>query len=368
MGGKGTVKAPDMRPYADAMMASGESAERISQEQLAWAREQDTNNRAVLDRVLGVQLPAMEEQAGNAREDRQRYEDVFRPLEDNLVQDFQTFDSPERRGLERGRAAADVTTSFDAARRNALQRLEGFGIDPSQTRNAALDIGVRSQQAAATAGAMTNATRNVEDKARALRADAVNLGRGGLSNVASSYGQAVQAGNSGVAGANNTSAVGGANMGNPTAWGGMAQSGYGGAANITNQGFQNQMASMQMSNANNANMWSNIAGGVGMVAGVADGGRVRNALRGYADGQEPSIGYIADGPGDGSGIDDQVPTKVINPKTGEVEDEALVSTEEYIIPADVVRIKGVEFFDRLVEKYHKPAVEQRAEMRRALPA
>lgn len=368
MGGKGTVKAPDMRPYADAMMQSGESAERISKEQLAWAREQDVKNRAVLDQVLGVQLPAMQEQADNAREDRQRYEDVFRPLEDNLIQDFQSFDSAGRRGMERGRAAADVTSSFDAARRNALQRLEGFGIDPSQTRNAALDIGVRSQQAAATAGAMTNATRNVEDKARALRADAVNLGRGGLSNVASSYGQAVQAGNSGVSGANQTAATGGANMGNPTAWGGMAQSGYGGAANITNQGFQNQMASMQMSNANSANAWSTGLGIAGMAMGMADGGHVRRALPGYADGEEPTVGYIADGPGDGSGIDDRAPMKIINPKTGEVEEEARVSTEEYIIPADVVRIKGVEFFDRIVEKYHKPAVEQRAEMRRALPA
>lgn len=358
--GKGTVQAPNMRPYADAMMASGESAERISKEQLQWARDQDVKNRAILDRVLGIQLPAMEEQAANAREDRSRYENVFRPLEDNLIADFQSFDSPARREMERGRAAADMTTSFDAARRNALQRLESYGVDPSQTRNAALDLGVRSQQAAATAGAMTNATRNVEDKARALRADAVNLGRGSLSNVASSYGQAVAAGQAGVGGANQTAATGGSNMGNPAQWGGMAQSGYGGAANITNMGFQNQMASQQMANANSANMWSNIMGGAGIVAGLADGGRARRAL--------PTPGFVADGPGDGSGIDDQVPMKIINPKTGEVQEEARVSTEEYIIPADVVRKKGVEFFDKLVEKYHTPAIEQRAEMRRALPA
>jgi hypothetical protein len=100
-----------------------------------------------------------------------------------------------------------------------------------------------------------------------------------------------------------------------------------------------------------------------MVAGLADGRQPPRRRRALT-----TPGYIADGPGDGSGIDDQVPMKIINPKTGEVEDEARVSTEEYIIPADVVRVKGVEFFDRLVEKYHKPAIEQRAEMRRALPA
>jgi hypothetical protein len=52
------------------------------------------------------------------------------------------------------------------------------------------------------------------------------------------------------------------------------------------------------------------------------------------------------GRGDGSGIDDTVP--------------AMVSEGEYVIPADVVAAKGTEFFDKLLERYHTPAAEQRA--------
>ena len=64
------------------------------------------------------------------------------------------------------------------------------------------------------------------------------------------------------------------------------------------------------------------------------------------DGTYPSIpGKIDYGPGDGSGIDDQV--------------KIAASRDEYIIPADVVRQKGVEFFDKLVDRYHTPADQQR---------
>ena len=90
-----------------------------------------------------------------------------------------------------------------------------------------------------------------------------------------------------------------------------------------------------------------------MAAMLADGGQPKQAL-------PVTPGHIASGPGDGSGIDDQMPMAIVNPKTGRIEQQARVSPDEYIIPADVVRKKGVEFFDKLLEKYHTPADQQRA--------
>ena len=91
-----------------------------------------------------------------------------------------------------------------------------------------------------------------------------------------------------------------------------------------------------------------------------------------ADGKRPrdqaiptTPGHIAGGPGDGSGIDDQVPATIVNPQTGAQMGDARLSTDEYVIPADVVRAKGVEFFDKLLQKYHTPAAQQRAQ---AIPA
>ena len=67
-----------------------------------------------------------------------------------------------------------------------------------------------------------------------------------------------------------------------------------------------------------------------------------------ADGGHPGPGMINHGPSDGTGIDDQVHAKV--------------SVGEYIIPADVVHAKGKEFFDKLLQRYHTPAQQQRQMM------
>ncbi len=337
--GKKAPDPPDLGPMAEGSMETARMAQETAREQMAWAREQDTNNRALLDRVITGQQQVQDETLGNAREDRQRYEDVYQPLENNLVNEFNNYDTPERRQQERGRAMSDVGQSFDAARRNALQRLESYGVDPSQTRNAALDIGTRTAQAAAQAGAASAADRSTEQTGRALRAEAINIGKGLPSNVAASYGQSLQAGNSMVGNANQTTASGSGSMANANAGLNTAINGFGQAGNTASQGYANQMQQYNANQASTTGALSGIAGIAGMF--MADGGDVppRQALP--FDSEPGTIDY---GQGDGSGIDDQVP---INASQG-----------EYIIPADVVRAKGEEFFDKLVERYHTPAEEQ----------
>lgn len=324
---------PDYGDLTDASIEVAQMNQQTAREQLEWAREQDTMNRDLLNQVLDIQLPAMREQYEQARSDRERYETMFRPLEDAFVQEAQEYDTPERRAQERARAMADVSTQFDAQRRNALQRLEGYGVDPSQTRNAALDVGVRTAQAAAAAGAATQADRRVEDVGRALRSDAINLGRGALSNAAGFYGQAVGAGSAAQGNALNTTGAGAGAIQSSLGFSNAALSGYGQAGNMMNTGFQNQMSNWNAGQQQIAGMMQGIGGIVGM--GLADGGEV----------YEGEAEVVETGMGDGSGIDDSVP--------------AMLSDGEYVIPADVVRAKGEEFFDKLIEKYHTPAAQQR---------
>ena len=332
---------PDLTEQTEASAEIAREQLGLSREQMAWAREQDRMNRDTLGRVLDIQLPAMRDQFDNAREDRQRYEDVYRPLEDNLVRDFQNYDSPERRMEERGRAVADVSSTFDAARRNALQRLESYGIDPSQTRNLALDIGVRTQQAAAQAGAANAADQRVDNTSRALRADALNIGRGLPSQVAQSYGQSVAAGQAGVGGAAATTGAGVNALSSSLGFSGQALQGMGQSAGIASQGYQNQLGGFNANAAAQGNLMGGVGGLVGLGMGLADGGMPLDPL-----------GAVDEGPTDGSGIDDQVPARL--------------SVGEYVIPADVVEIKGREFFDKLVQKYHTPAAKQE-QMPRAIP-
>lgn len=327
---------PDLSGMTEASIEVAQLQKKAADDQLAWAKQQDVMNRATLNRVLDVQLPAMEDQAEWAKIDRARYEDKFIPMEDAFIQEAAGYDTAERRGQAFATAASDVTQQFDAQRRNALQRLESYGVDPSQTRNAALDVGVRTAQAAATVQAGTNARNRVEDIGRAMRSDAINLGKGLPTQAAAGYGAAVGAGGAAVGGANQTTGTSSSAMTAALSGYGGAQSGFGQAANIMNSGFQNEMAGFNAKQNQTAGMLQ----GLGAIGGMmmADGGGVPQFQQ---DGKVPEMGY-----GDGSGIDDTVPAKL--------------SEGEYVIPADVVRKKGLEFFDKLVERYHTPADEQRS--------
>jgi hypothetical protein len=354
---------PDLSGVSEASEEVARMNQQTAREQLDWAREQDTNNRALLQEVLDIQLPAMREQFETAQADRQRYEEFYRPFEDAFAEEAANYDTPERRERERGGAIADVNTQFDASRRNALQRLEGYGVDPSATRNQALDVGVRTQQAMAQAQAGTNANRRVEDIGRALKSDVINMGRGALSNAAGFYGQAVGAGSSATGNALNTTQSGAGAVQSGLGFSNAALAGYGQSAGIQTQGYQNQMAGFNAEQQQTAGMLSAVGGAAGMF--MADGGEVEGLPSGAMaaqgrvgdpryqqqglpqQGGSTEQGYVDErGMGNGSGIDDRVP--------------AQLSEGEFVIPADVVRAKGEEFFEKLLERYHVPANEQRA--------
>lgn len=341
---------PDLAGLAEGQVEIAEIQAQTAQNQLDWATDMNLQNREVLQQVLDIQLPIMQDQAdimnvnaANAAEDRERYKEVFQPLEDSLIEEFQNYDTPERREQEAGKAIADVSSSFDASRRNALQRLESYGVDPSQTRSAALDVGVRTAQAASSAGAATAAKQRVGDVGRSLRAEAINIGRGYPSQVAQGYQTSLAAGQ-GATGSGAAAVQGGAATQNAAtgAYGGAnqafsgAQSGYNSAAGTYGQNYGMQSNNWQQGQNQTMNMLNFAGGAAG--AFIADGGPVPQAIPFMQD------GAVATGVGDGSGIDDAVP--------------AQLSDGEYVIPADVVRIKGEEFFDKLLEKYHTPAAQQ----------
>jgi hypothetical protein len=341
MGKKSTPPPPDYTQLIEASQGIANENAELAREQMVWAREQDTNNRAILERVLGVQLPIMEEQFANAQEDRQRYEQTFQPIEDKLIQEFQDYGSPQRLDTERGRALADVNSAFDAQRKNALSRLESYGVDPSQTRNQALDIGMRTAQAAAQASAADAATQRVENTGRALRADAINIGRGMPSQAAASYGQAIGAGQAGIGGANQTTSTGVGARTSAQGYYGQALSGYGQAGSLMNQGFQNQM---DISNFNQAGagQWMDLAGSLGGAA----------------------IGMMQEG-----GIVPEAGALPVSPIPGSTDRTPILATPgEAIIPQDVVAWKGQEFFEKLKKSSREAAMAIEIQKRQPMQA
>lgn len=334
--GKKSPDAPDMSAYAAASERAAELGYKTSQEQLAWAREMWGEQQALLEKVLGPQLDIMKQQYENGMKDRARYEQLYQPLEENLVAEFQSFDTPERRAQRAGQAQAQVRMAQEAQRNNALSRLESFGIDPSQTRSAALDRGVRAQEAAQVAAAGNVERQNVENTGRALRAEAINIGRGYPSQVAGSYGQTLQAGNSAMGNMNSTVGVGANTMGTGLQWGAQGLAGTGQAANITSQGYQNKLAGWQ-AQGSPWELVGQIGGawaGSGFQFGKQRGGAIAESLD-----EELAMGDI--GP---AGPDDVVPAQLAS-------GEAIrLAPGEFILPREAVEFYGTDKLRKMVAK------------------
>lgn len=329
---------PDMTPYADALMENAAINKEIADAQLAWSKEQYAQNREILNRVLDTQLPIMEENARTAQEDRARWEEVFKPVEDRMVTEAMEYDTPERRAQAAGEAIADVTRAGEAQRESAARRLEGYGIDPSQTRAQAIDASLRIQEAAAQAGAGNLARRRVEETGRILRGEAINVGRGYAGDVARASQVATGAGSAAVGGATQVSDVGQRGYSAATAGYGRASADITGAAGVISNAYQNQLAAYEAGNAIPAAIAGTAAGAGTRLLFAADGGEIV-------------------GPG---GPTDDAVNAAIPTSSG---NQALnVSNGEYVIPADVVKWKGLEHIEKMISNSKQAMSERTAIM------
>lgn len=356
MGGKGkTPPAPDYKPIAEASRESAEIAAQVSREQLAWAKEEFAYNKDLLERILDTQLPIMEREAEEGQRLRERYNEVFQPIEDSLIREAAEYATGARADFDAGRAMTSVGQAFDAARSNALARMESYGVDPSQTRSAALDAGIRVQEAAAKAAAGTQSRLNTENVGRAMRSEAINIGRGLPGNIASAYGTAMQAGQTGLGGALQTTASGANTIGTGAQWAGVQQNALGTWSNALSSQQAGQMQAANAKNAQSGQMGSAIGSIAGMAIGTMIAPGVGTALGGAlgsaAGGAIASAkgGRMPDDPADPEGKRDLI--------------EARLSAGEFVIPASAVRRLGSDHFDRLIVK-HGDAEDRRAALHR----
>jgi len=365
MGGKSSPPPPpDYTPIANASRESAELSYRLGREQLDWARERYAQDKGVTDRVIGQALDTQAQNNQNAQRDRARYEGIYQPLENDLARDASSYASPQRRELEMGRAGATVASQYDAQRRGAMQRLESFGVDPTSTRYAALDVGMRAAQGAAQAAAMNQAGQVVDATGRALRSEAINVGRGYPGQVAQTYGTALQAGNQAVNSGVVTTASGASTMGTPMQWQGMGNQALGVWGNTLNAGYQNQLGAF--------NAEQNASSGWGSALGLAGGlvGSARNASG------ATGLGMFFEG---GGVIPDDAPTMggpipaSASPTGGRAVDDvpARLNVGEFVFPRDVMQWKGEEWAQKEVMKARqarKQGSPARPEIKPALPA
>lgn len=236
---KAPPAAPNFKPIADAQMAMAKEANELAREQMGISRDQfswfqknageelalarqqadrafgfqtkafesDRENSIFAKRVGESQIASMDQQRDYAQKDRKRYEDTFIPMQDRAIREAEEYATPERREQEAGRLSTDVQRQAEAQRSNADQRLRSMGIDPSQVRSTSMANQMGVATAANQAMAANAGREMIDDKGRAMRADALNLGSGlpqqsamGYQGAGASGQGALQAGAAGQAG------------------------------------------------------------------------------------------------------------------------------------------------------------------------
>lgn len=328
MGGKNNPPPP---PDYSGLIAINEKTANMSlqlaRDQFEWAKQTYKDNQGVTDATAKSFLAQMENSRKAYEEDRARYQQLYQPLEERQIQEARTYDTQERRDKEVGAAQANVAQAFDAARDNAAQQLESFGINPSSTRYAGLDLNARISEAAAKAGAGTAAATAVEDKARAINQLAVDVGRGYPGQYTAAGDLARVSGATANQGVQQAYQTGAQAMGTGPQWLGGANDAMGNWGNILNSQYQNQLGYYNAQQGSGLGGILGIAGGMAMKRfGFQEGGAVPVEA-------SPTAGVMAD----------DVP--------------AAVSVGEFVVPQEAVSWFGEKHFHNLIQKAEKERAE-----------
>lgn len=252
--------APDQTGINAAALANSQ----LSKESLDWYKQiyaESAPDRAKAaatnERVSNAQLAALDSNTALSNDYANYQKNTFRPLEQGIVAGAQAYDTEERRAAESGKAMADVTQGFTAAKDQNMRSMARMGVNPSAGRSVAMGNQMAIAQASAQAQAAAGARQSVETQGYARKMDAANLGRGLASNQATSAGIALNAGNSAVGNAGQTLA-----QGNQAAQ--QMGQGWGTAINANNSAGQLYGKSAEL-----ASQDSGLMGVVGQLGGAA---------------------------------------------------------------------------------------------------
>lgn len=342
---------PDYSPIVNAFNSIASTAGTNGANSLKWAQDQVANNKNLTDQVNNglVDTQGTYDAAGKQRLDSSGK--MISAGDQNLKDQYAKYTDPTRVQSDMGAAEANVGQAFDAARNASTQELESYGVNPSATRFGALDIGVRTQAAAAKAGAGNVAARTDAQLADQTNQEILNQGNaetGQATNLTST-------GNTAGVGAvsnNLANTASGANvLGTGLQWTGAQTGALGGASSTMNTGFQNSADAAKISNSSSSGLGSLLGAGLGALGkggAFASGGALAAFL---ADG-----GAVPDGPQAAPG--GPVPVSA-SPSRGAVTDDVTaqgpsglirLNGGEFVIPKDVTRWEGEKSFQNLIQK------------------
>ncbi len=195
-------------PQSDWELQLSQLLTNIGQSQYQWAQNTYNSTSALTDQQINSYLQLAQQGQSLAGNEINRYESIYQPLENQYINEAQTYASAPRIARNMGAAESDTAQAENAGRINAEDTLRSYGIDPSSGRYAELEDAQRTAAGAAEAGAGQQAELATEQTGQQMLLDAVNIGQQYPGAAVNSLNSAYQ----GVAGAEN-SILGSANTG-----------------------------------------------------------------------------------------------------------------------------------------------------------
>lgn len=268
--GGGGSSSPDPQVGKAALMQAktGEDWLTFSREAYAEAQKRQDVTDALSNQVTTQQLEDMRKASSRSDSEWERYNSLFKPVEDRMVSDALNYDTPEAQAKAAAEAKADVMSNASQAQEQNTRQMASMGIDPRSGRFAGVDRANDLSTALASAGAQNNAREQVKATGMALREGVANFGKGATATAAQQVGLGLNAGNSASNNALAADASSRANT-NIMAQGFQgAQQGYAGQANTLSQQRQQNIAAQQGNQQANGAAISGIVGlaGAGAVA------------------------------------------------------------------------------------------------------
>ena len=266
-------------PDTSGMNRAAEANAAISKEALDWYKAKDAAAAPMRDalgnkalEVADQQLAASKTNTALAADYADYNKTTFRPLEQGIVADAASYDTPEKRQAAADAAMADVNRSTAAVGDARARTMAANGINPGSTRALAANDGADVAQAGQLASAAFAARKGVETIGHARQMDAASLGRNLPSAQATSAQVALSAGNNAVsnagvpvAAANQGTATYGAGFGTAIQGNNSAGQIYGQAAQIDGKdsGVWGALGSV-------AGQFAGSTAGSAMLAGLSD--------------------------------------------------------------------------------------------------
>lgn len=364
MGKQKAPAAPNYAPIIAAQSQAAMNSQDLANKQFGWAQNQYAADRANTDKVVKAALDTQGTLTTNAAADRARYDTTYVPAEDQFLRTAESYTDPQKVNDRAAASAGDVSQQFDVARANAQRQLEAYGIDPTQTRAQALDLGTRTQEAAARASAMNVSRRQDVLTGQQMLGQAIGQGQQTAARGLQEQGLALQAGSSAVNSDLATTASGANTMGTAPQYTGIANQSLAGSANTMNTAYQNNLDRYKANQQSSSGLGGLLGNGLGFLAKSYDSdGKLASKVGSLVSGIFAEEGGAVPGRVreaihvDRARLPDElhagIPvTRELSPSGGAETDDvpARLNAGEFVLPADTVRWVGEKHLQQLIAK------------------